>query len=134
MKAIKQELFNEVYTKLAIQGKASMGINPDGGNMCAYRGPDGLKCGIGHLIPDSLYKETIEGRTANHPDVKFLLNERYQKVNPSFLSGIQYDLHDAFEVRKNREDSFRRWLKKSAAIFAKKKGLTVPHVKEMVNV
>ena len=27
---------------------------------CRYRGPDGLKCGVGHAIPDAMYTEKFE--------------------------------------------------------------------------
>jgi hypothetical protein len=31
------------------------------GYSCKYRGPNGLRCAAGHLIPNSLYKVRIEG-------------------------------------------------------------------------
>lgn len=32
------------------------------GGLCLYRGPRGLKCYIGHLIPDELYDLRFEGK------------------------------------------------------------------------
>lgn len=52
----KQEIFDTVYEKLLKQGKAS---TFDG--KCRYRGANGNKCAIGHLIPDELYESYMEG-------------------------------------------------------------------------
>lgn len=51
-----QDVFDEVALHLLRQGQksASEGI-------CYYRGPDGLKCAAGFLIPDELYHESFEG-------------------------------------------------------------------------
>ena len=34
---------------------------------CLYRGPGGLKCGIGMLIPDEKYTPELEDTTPTHP-------------------------------------------------------------------
>ncbi len=31
---------------------------------CMYRGPDGLKCTVGHMIPDELYAPALENSSA----------------------------------------------------------------------
>lgn len=55
-----KKLLDFVEQKLLEQGRPS--INDDGS--CLYRHSDGLKCGIGFLIPDALYCPSMEGITA----------------------------------------------------------------------
>lgn len=54
----RQEIFNKVSSCLLKQMEKSISLKG-----CAYRGDGGLKCAIGHLIPDKEYKEELEGRT-----------------------------------------------------------------------
>lgn len=51
-----QEIFNRVATHLLRQGAKSMD-----GDICRYRGPNGLKCAVGCLIDDAHYTPDIEG-------------------------------------------------------------------------
>ena len=52
-----QELYDFVVAAIVKQGRPSVGDN----DRCLYRGPDGLKCAAGHVIPDSVYSEDMEG-------------------------------------------------------------------------
>ena len=45
-----QEIFTTVYTGVVTQGA----LAKDDTGACLYRGPDGTKCGVGHLIDDEL--------------------------------------------------------------------------------
>jgi len=56
----KQEVFDKVATHLLTQMETSI----DDGT-CLYRGPRGLKCAIGCLIPDGLYTEDINKKLVN---------------------------------------------------------------------
>lgn len=49
MTRTNQEIFDTCLTHLRAQGRRS--IDPISG-FCVYRGPDGLKCAIGALIPN----------------------------------------------------------------------------------
>ena len=49
-----QEMFNKAYLGVIQQGQKS--VKNKGHSVCAYRGLNGIKCGIGHLIPDDLAK------------------------------------------------------------------------------
>lgn len=60
-----QQIFDEVVTALRKQGRPS--VNEAGG--CLYRGPDGLKCAAGHLIPDDAYSPGMEGESVWQPEV-----------------------------------------------------------------
>jgi hypothetical protein len=86
----RQEIFDKVASALIAQGKPS--INPENGE-CLYR-HEGLKCALGHLIPDKKYNEKYEDR-----DIYTLLQE-YEDEFPKwmtkyvdFLAKLQ-DLHD----------------------------------------
>lgn len=52
-----QQLFDTAVGALLAQGVRSF---DDG--MCRYRGPDGTKCAVGHLIPDEVYDEAMESK------------------------------------------------------------------------
>jgi hypothetical protein len=64
---MKQEAFNTVAIALRKQRVAS--YSPSSG--CVYRGPNGLKCAVGHLIPDSQYKKEMENVGASHLLIKY---------------------------------------------------------------
>lgn len=53
-----QKVFDAVADGLLAQNEKSTEKD-----ICRYRGPRGLKCGIGFLIPDTLYSEDMEGHT-----------------------------------------------------------------------
>lgn len=46
----------EAILALLKQGKKSVDRN----GMCKYRGPDGLKCAVGHMLSDEEYKPEME--------------------------------------------------------------------------
>lgn len=55
----KQEFFDAVVTGLIKQGAPSHSVEDQS---CMYRGPNGLKCAIGLLIPDEEYEQNpVEG-------------------------------------------------------------------------
>jgi hypothetical protein len=54
-----QELYDYIVEAIVKQGRPSVGDN----DRCLYRGPDGLKCAAGHVIPDSMYSELMENRS-----------------------------------------------------------------------
>lgn len=53
----KQGLFDLIVSKVLEQGMPSA----DEGGYCMYRGIEGRKCAIGHLIPDDIYDSKMEG-------------------------------------------------------------------------
>lgn len=65
-----QTVFHRVAQHLLAQGKRS-----ENNKGCLYRGPDGLKCAIGVLIPDELYKRGLENTPADDPAVLEVLEE-----------------------------------------------------------
>lgn len=68
----RQEVFNRaLYGVRAQDYKQS--INENG--YCAYRGNDGLKCGIGHCVDDDLAYLMDKGNAAGVTAIEFLLRE-----------------------------------------------------------
>jgi hypothetical protein len=58
-----QEIFDTVSKHLLTQKERSFDpVN----NWCMYRGPRGLKCAVGALIPDDLYDESMENENVSH--------------------------------------------------------------------
>jgi hypothetical protein len=64
----EQEIFDTVALHLIKQGKQSI----DADDNCLYRGPEGLKCAIGCLIPDELYLSKMECHGVSHLFVNYV--------------------------------------------------------------
>lgn len=85
-----QTAFNRSVRALRLQGKQS--VNRTG--YCLYRGPNTLKCAIGHLIPDRVYREEMENRNLfnlceEYPDLRRL----FADCDFNFLAELQV-IHD----------------------------------------
>ena len=85
----KQEIFDKVVKHAREQGVRSTDLE---GN-CRYKNPNGNKCFIGALIPDSEYSEDIEDKKVNSliDSGKLYFGDRM------FLQLIQ-TIHDKFSV------------------------------------
>lgn len=55
-----QQVFDLVVTHLLTQGRRAEDVA--GG--CMYRAPEGMKCAVGFLLPDSEYRPEMEGEAA----------------------------------------------------------------------
>lgn len=90
-----QTIFNRVSKHLLKQMKRSS-LNGDN-SVCLYRGPNGLKCAVGILIPDKDYRDDMEydGTVINpHSEVRIYLSQRgYSADNFELLDRLQR-LHD----------------------------------------
>lgn len=89
----QQEIFDTVVRALGKQGKPAL----DERGKCLYRAPDGSKCAAGHLIPDDVYKRSMEFQTirkviADTPELKHLAPN----------SNILMDLQSAHDSGFNR--------------------------------
>lgn len=49
-----QEVFNKAVMGVIEQGGPAIKMNTVGSKSCAYRGNDGAKCAVGHILPDRL--------------------------------------------------------------------------------
>ena len=80
-----QEIFDFVWTKLYEQGEQSIERCD-----CRYRTTGGLKCAVGHLIPDDLYEENMEGRTVRVISEHYSLpSDVFNRYNEGFLNELQ---------------------------------------------
>lgn len=81
----KQQIFDTAVAALIKQGEPSYRYG------CYYRGQNGTKCAIGHLIPDEKYSEGLEGLTANRAAVRKAAG--IGLLQASFAAELQY-AHD----------------------------------------
>lgn len=98
-----QDMFDTIVMHLRWQGRKSLNQN---GN-CVYRGDDGDKCAVGCLIPDYLYRTSLEsvscleiGENNEYAALKdYLLDDWDQDVDDClcFLREMQI-IHDEQEV------------------------------------
>lgn len=85
-----QTAFNRAVRALRLQGKQSI----DRGGICLYRGPDDLKCAIGHLIPDRVYSVGMENWNPFNLCEEFsYLRRLFRDCDLTFLSELQV-IHD----------------------------------------
>lgn len=96
----KQEIFDKVAIHLLTQKTQSIEFGS-----CLYRGPGGLKCAAGCLIPDSIYNPKMEGQPAltlfsNTPG----LDEFVEQAR--FIDNLQL-IHD-HEYPENWKDTLER--------------------------
>ena len=89
-----QALFNAAYLGLKAQGfeKSKDDIN------CLYRGPNGLKCAIGHCIPDERYDREMDNPDNDtslgyNPPVQAVLDDLYPGYDLNFACRMQR-IHD----------------------------------------
>jgi hypothetical protein len=105
----KQEAFDKAVKGIILQGGPSRE-----GTGCLYRGPDGKKCAIGHLIPDELYDPDMEGRGMSiHAFTKFAAILGWNESDIKFLSGLQ-ETHDNASMSRDFINDFIEY----AAMFA----------------
>jgi hypothetical protein len=94
-----QEIFEKAITALLEQGRPSISQVDTGGEyqatICAYRGQDGCKCAIGHLIADEVYSDYLEGKGVDHSDVVKALRDSDIPMPdyPTILFDLQ-QIHD----------------------------------------
>ncbi len=93
-----QEAFNKVWERAKKLVKSRRkGVNSfgDEATFCCYRNPDGNKCFVGELIPDELYKPSMERKSilmvmGDFPEIKTL----FKDVNQDLLQDLQ-SVHDS---------------------------------------
>lgn len=122
----KQEMFTKAWLGLQKQNWEKSQFNAL--SACQYRGPNGMKCAAGHLIPDEMYDEGMEGKRIHavlgwYPN---LFGEPLNQSDIDFLEALQA-VHDSFIVPTSPEDSMTMKTMRSALVqFAKYFNLVVP--------
>lgn len=110
----RQWAFDTALNGLRAQGKRS--VSPEN-NSCAYRSPEGLRCGIGFLIPDERYSSRLEGMGAWNTQIGDAVLPGIGKDDRDFLGALQPRLHDELDYKLTG-------LEAAAADFAEEYGLT----------
>lgn len=100
-----QEFFSKTVDHLRRQNKKATN-----GKLCTYRMEDPersghfLKCAIGVHIPDSLYRETMEGRNVFHLAKMPGMSDVFEGIDMKLLLAMQ-DIHDYSPI-EDWEDKF----------------------------
>ena len=118
-----QEVFDFAVGKVIEQGAPSVG-----GDGCMYRDHLGQKCAFGHLIPDSLYRNSFENQTAKGILSKRIKTPHYSPALASSLerhASLITDLQRAHDTYAHCDDStFLSKFRHRAKAVAKDHGLT----------
>lgn len=102
-----QELFDTAIIHLRKQGQKSVAMDYAPGYTCRYHSPDGLKCPIGALIPDAIYKLEMEEKSFDvllHSNLLPIDLQAEFQVHAELLRQLQ-NVHDYMYVEK-WEDGF----------------------------
>lgn len=141
-----QDIFNRVYLGLKSQGFERSMVEDEvasDGVVCAYRGAEGRKCAVGHLIPDELYTELveghpvyvlIEGKSIDLPDEDGEIYATPIKDAPENVQALvghmrQYlpFAHAINRIQKLHDNCFApSQMKRELGFFAQEHGLTIP--------
>lgn len=108
-----QEAFTKIVTHLREQGKPCM----DDTNKCLYHGPEGMKCAIGALIPDSEYKPEFESMSL----FDIVEISSLKELDPFFLEELQ-SIHDRSSRAINYMGEVEKRIYDTAVAFS----LTIP--------
>lgn len=62
---------------------------------CVYRGPNKVRCAAGHLLPNNLYRKSMEGKSISSVLMNFSsIGDYFSNVDDGLLSELQ-SAHDA---------------------------------------
>lgn len=111
----KQAAFNRVWKWFVVEGHSkSSTIKPNGEDRCLYRAPDGRKCAVGVLLPDSAYREEYDQETYSN-DLALAKIARRLRLAVGFLRDLQRahdlaeSLHFRSAIQKNLENTARQY-------------------------
>lgn len=105
MNTVMQELFNKVYIGMHKQDfERSVNTNQFGDWVCRYRSADGMRCAVGHIIPDELYDSRMEGYSVYNLYQKFTGLPYNEPALINFMEKLQtiHDDPDLFPYQRNR--------------------------------
>lgn len=130
-----QEIFDKAAAGIIAQGCKSM-IDRDGDPTCAYRGENGHKCALGHLLSDSqIYEYSIkEGSTPSKfpiPLIKELVTgekiDDLTQIDDSYVTGdaVRFleGLQEVHDFVSDYDDDFVGEFRRNMNEFAIKWGL-----------
>jgi hypothetical protein len=103
-----QEILDFVLTHLREQQVPS--VTTDG--KCMYRGPNGTKCAVGCLIPDSSYHLMIENKGCQAPLIRNILAKIGYEPTEIYFIGTLQSIHDSWAKSRVAKDA---WAKPTVA-------------------
>lgn len=117
-KELIQRIFEDTTISLLKQGSPSLGPDPDPEaddpkeTMCLYRGQDGKKCAIGHLIDDDFYSEGLENHTVSSlrvwPSIVRSIQKKYNTdVDDESMDGMTI-MSFFSDIQKAHDEDLRR--------------------------
>lgn len=126
-----QEILNKAYLGVMRQGQPS--VSSDGRN-CVYRGKNGLKCAVGHLISDEAAVDWDKNPSTSlgiGQILKYDTGNRYiedwMEDNVGLLSNLQL-AHDASVTFPNDLEGFTQNFKRRVEKIAFSHGLKLPEL------
>lgn len=118
-----QDIFDTVARHLFTQGERSarLVLDDDGepeDTECLYRGPNGMSCAIGALLPDAAYRESMEGQGAVQ------LCRQWSDVLPAWMPA-NVDLLEDLQIIHDRAINWKdeATMKFALALLADRTGL-----------
>lgn len=96
-----QEIFTKAVNGLRKQAAKSFRITHSRGEECAYRGEEGRKCAIGHVLPDEKYCPEMEGLPVTELRNDFEVDSIIMPSDLSESDGIAFlirlqSIHDSY--------------------------------------
>lgn len=123
-KAIHQRIFDKAFKGLQSQGFVRSTLR----GACQYRGLDGLRCAIGHVLPDDVYEPSMEGNNVGYLLCEEDFRKRFEgSQDPAAKDLLGADEDFLAEMQDAHDEScsaytMEKYLKSVAADW----GLTVP--------
>lgn len=107
-KAAKQKAFDTAVRGLAGQGWQKSFGGAGQATRCKYRGPNGLKCAVGHLLEDSeLPKGADKADFAGLPEHPVNIAAKKFEVEPAFINRMRIQHDTAGPSREKMPQAFR---------------------------
>ena len=107
----RQDLFDMAYAGLKKQGFAQS-LDSHGHGQCKYRGRGGLKCAVGHLIPDERYSSSFEGYGAASGAIVEVIGIDHQNDEAAILLVAMQRAHDNGTTPASMQGKLREVAKK----------------------
>lgn len=96
-----QEAFDKAYNGVIAQGGPS---NTRPGGHCIYRGPDGKKCGVGHLLDDD--KVWRESSTPTSPENLDAVADMFPGEPPYRAQNFLEEIQSAHDYAANATENY----------------------------
>lgn len=127
----KQEIFTKVWNGMKHQGfRLSLGYHSRQVEGPMYRGRNGCKCNLGHLIPDEKYNPHFEGMAVEYLYEDAPPNDLQRELNEAvgFDSETAEDLQFFSELQSIHDDAASDWdVELGLRAFASENGFQLPN-------